>query len=333
MISEFLTWWGQQLLSLLPARASDRERDAVLVRPVGDDSLDVTVRRRGRDLAAGQFPLTESGAAALRRALGPHHPPITLRLPPGRLLEQPVTLPLAAERDPGQVLRYEMDRLTPFAAEELFWHWTLLRRDRERGQLHLRLLLVPRAAVSHLLDVLGQARATPVVLQGAAGAIPLTASRSGRWMRLASSALGVACLLLAVAATAIPFARQSLESRRIERSIAAARPLVDQVEALRRAAATTAAGIDVLAAERTRVGDSLALLATVTDALPDDTVLTDFTLRTRVLSLAGQSAAAARLIPALAAEPALRDPAFVAPVTRNEATSTEGFSLRAQAAP
>ena len=56
-------------------------------------------------------------------------------------------------------------------------------------------------------------------------------------------------------------------------------------------------------------------------------------VRGRVLTLAGQSAAAARLIPALTAAPTLRDPAFSAPITRNEATQAELFSIRAMVAP
>ena len=91
------------------------------------------------------------------------------------------------------------------------------------------------------------------------------------------------------------------------------------------------AGVDVLAAQRAKVGDPLAVLATLTDVLPDDTVLTDFSLRQRVVTISGQSGGAARLIPALAADPALRDPAFTAPVTRNETQHSDGFSIRAAA--
>jgi hypothetical protein len=48
--------------------------------------------------------------------------------------------------------------------------------------------------------------------------------------------------------------------------------------------------------------------------------------------MSGQSATAARLISALAADPAIRNPAFSAPVTRNETTHTDLFSIRAEAA-
>ncbi|HYZ64615.1 MAG TPA: PilN domain-containing protein, partial [Acetobacteraceae bacterium] len=66
--------------------------------------------------------------------------------------------------------------------------------------------------------------------------------------------------------------------------------------------------------------------------LPDDTYLYELSLRDRVLTVSGQSAAAARLIPLLAADPAVRNPAFAAPVTRNETTGAESFSIRAEIA-
>ena len=37
------------------------------------------------------------------------------------MLAKTVTLPLAAERELEQVLAFEMDRETPFKAEELYW--------------------------------------------------------------------------------------------------------------------------------------------------------------------------------------------------------------------
>ena len=139
--------------------------------------------------------------------------------------------------------------------------------------------------------------------------------------------------VLAVVAAGLPFVQQSAASRAVEARIAALRPAVDQADALRREIAQATGSNDVIAAERARVGDALGVVATVTAVLPDDTYLTDFQLQGRVLTLTGQSAAAARLIALLAAEPALRNPAFTAPVTRNEPGRAEGFAIRAEVAP
>ena len=47
-----------------------------------------------------------------------------------------MTLPLAAERDPERVLGYEMERLTPFGAEEVFWAFAVQLRDKAARAPH-----------------------------------------------------------------------------------------------------------------------------------------------------------------------------------------------------
>jgi general secretion pathway protein L len=64
--------------------------------------------------------------------------------------------------------------------------------------------------------------------------------------------------------------------------------------------------------------------------LPDDTYLTLLTITQRKLSISGRSASAARLIGALAANPALRNPTFAAPVVRDETNGGEMFSIRVE---
>ena len=146
-------------------------------------------------------------------------------------------------------------------------------------------------------------------------------------------AMAAVCAALALVAVGLPFVQQALAARRVEAQIKRLSPDVDKAQALRRKVASGAMGADVLANQRAATGNALAVLATVTDVLPDDTHLTELTLRGRVLTLTGQSAAAARLISALSAASILRDPTFIAPVTRNEMAKADQFSIRAGLAP
>ena len=63
--------------------------------------------------------------------------------------------------------------------------------------------------------------------------------------------------------------------------------------------------------------------------MPDDSYLSDLTLRQGVLTISGQSPGAAKLIPAISSDPAFSAPAFAAPVTRIEGQNTDLFSIRA----
>lgn len=295
----------------------------------------MTLRRGGRENLLGQFSAAGEGLAAAVRALRRLPRRVILQLGPDVLLERPVELPLAAERDIDRVIGFEMDRLTPFAADEVVWQAAVIRRDHAQKRLMLRLSLVPRRAIQPWLDVLARAGLAPgwLELPNADGSLSRIAvadhvtPRPSRVFRIAASL--VAALFLAVIIT--PFVTQYFARNTTERAIAALQPQVKRVEALRRQQ-TDASG-DVLAAERARIGNVIQVLATLTDILPDDAWLTEFTLHQGKLNIAGQSPAAARLIPALAAEPSLRNPAFAAPVTRAPDGRTDLFVIHADLAP
>ena len=340
MIELFLAWWAQHLLAWLPARlrGAGRQPDALIAEMLPEGGVSLLARRGGRETALGSFGPGAAGEAALQDTLGSRRGPLVLRPPPGVLLQRPVELPLAAERELGQVLRYEMDRLTPFALDEVHWGWAVERRDRIRGRVHVLLLVAPKAALAPVLAVLRRAGASPEALETAGAvphAIPLDPGRPGqeRWRRRVLAVAAAGCAVLAVVAVGLPFVQQSLAMGTVDRRIKALRPQVDQAQALRRRIASGAAGADVLATQRAATGDAMAVLATVTDVLPDDTYLAELTVHGRVLTFSGQSGAAARLISALSANPALRDPAFIAPVTRNETAKADQFSIRAELAP
>ncbi len=334
----FLGWWrgqlGDVLAALLPGRAAAADRFAVLdlVSPPGAVPATVEAALPGRPPA--RLTLTEAGLGQLRTLLGPAAR-VRLRLPPGLLLQRDVTLPIAAEAAPDQVLQYELDRLTPFRAEEVFWSYQILQRDRAHGRLQLRLTLAPRETLAPLLDMLRAAGVVPALLEAPAG----TAWRkvelggtAGRWQPVRRAALA-ACAALACAAVVVPFVRQSLALGDVQARIDALAPATAEAAALHRRMAAANAGGDVMQAARAHIADPLQALAAVTDALPDDTWLTDLTLHQRHLALDGRSAAAVRLIARLSAEPAIRNPAFTAPVTRADGGHGDIFAVGAEVAP
>ena len=332
MIGAFVAWWLQQMRDMQPARLRRGAAADALIAAAEPAGLALIRRRRGQEHRLGMLP-PDAGAPDLRRMLPRGAGGRVVLRSESLLLQRDVTLPLAAAAAIGRVLHYEMDRLTPFRGEDVVCDWVTLRRDPAQGQLHLRLWLLPLAALQPALEALARLRlaadrveaATPdghlrmLRFDGATSA-PRTAPR------LAAAA----CAGLAVLAVAFPFVRQSLTAAAVEARIAALRRPVAEAAALRRDGSV---GADLFAAERARLGDALAALAAVTDALPDDTFLTELALRQRRLRLGGQSLAAAALIPRLAADPHLRNPAFAAPVTRSDTGHADLFAIQAELAP
>ena len=340
-IGDFFTWWSDQLRALLPtglAGATTLDHDAVLL-TVGEtpDLVEVALRKRGQTSRLGRFTLDPAGLRLMKQACAlPGRPAATvLHLAADFLLEKQLTLPLAAERDLDRVLGFEMDRETPFAIDEVYWDATVLERDRRQGRLKVLLSLVPRAPLEDLIRTLGSADLAPTMLA------PVLADGTVRPIQLDHSAkrgsgravprLALATAVLALVAVALPFAKQALAFRSVEATIARLQPTVDQASQLRRQ--ITGGGGEAIAGERAKLPNPLKVLAAATQALPDDTHLTDFSLKNHRLSLIGQSAAAARLLGALAADPIFKNPAFAAPVTKLEANRQEIFSIATEVTP
>jgi general secretion pathway protein L len=351
MLKQILVWWSRQMRDLLLDHWLGRwgERSGALLvepaeadaGPVVYDGIKLHERRGGRQRLLGRFALDPGGLNALRPLLARRRSRrAMLLLPPEVLLERTVFLPLAAERDWATVMRYEMDRLTPFSASDVFWSGTVTSRDRAQGRLELRLSLVPRAGIDALLASLAQIGLRPDSMQARMpdGQVRLIGldradSRGNVWLRRAVFGGSVVCAALAVAAVVLPFVLQSLALQRDDMRIARLQPAVDQVEALRHAALERAARNAGIAARRQGSGDAVAVLAAVTEALPDDTFLQELSLDHGRLSLAGQSGEAARLIAVLTSNGRIRNPVFSAPVTRNEMVHADLFSIRAEINP
>ncbi|MBV9828727.1 MAG: PilN domain-containing protein [Alphaproteobacteria bacterium] len=336
MIAAFLTWWMSQLAELLPAglRASSQRRaDAILVRPAGGGdtgTLRFSLRRQGEerelvecradDPALKAFPETREFGAILRLA-------------PTEILTKELSLPLAAQADLSQVLAFEMDRETPFTAEEVYWTYHIASTDRQRGLMHVALWLVPKSHLAPLLDQLAGVGIVPrwAELEGVGANVILLPLGNER-PRLGNSGrlikpLAIACACLAFAACVTPLIKQSVQlgqvSRELETSKAAmstAEPLRHEIDGYTR----NAGAMDDMAQATARPLDVLAML---TRLLPDDTYLTDIEIRQRKVTLSGRSASAAKLIGLIAADARFRNPTFAAPVTRLAAQRVEVFTI------
>jgi general secretion pathway protein L len=344
MVREFFSWWLAELADLLPERWRKRAGnvDAIILAPATPlseplESVIVTERRNGRETMIGRSALAGSGLIDLRSA----GKQVVLRLADGDVLSKTLALPLAAERQLDQALTFEMDRETPFSPEELFWSYRILRRDRSAGKLWVRLQLLPRSKLAHLLETLDRFGLKPDRAEFGEGAdpnsyLPLDPD-DGRAHRAAGRSLlwaaAACCIVLALAAAVIPFIRQEIELTALDRQIAADQIAAAEAQTLRQQIEQFSANADLVESERAKGGRPLAILAALTRMLPEDTYLTELVQQQRKVTISGRSAAASRLIALLAAGDQLRNPTFTAPVTRIEASHSEVFTISAEVAP
>lgn len=343
MLTNLFVWWKEQMRDLVPASLRSalgrgwRPEFVATAETPNPTKVALSLSSRGGESVLGNYELNSAGLRdAVTRVPRARRIATVLRVPADLLLEHDIVLPLSTEPDLQRVVAYEMDRLTPFRAEDVLWTCLTSKRDTARNRLHLRLTLVPRKRVEPVLAALREAGLAPARIEtgGTAEArrvVPIAQDRPARaWLgpRAEAAALGT-CGALAIAAIALPFVQQSIALSRLDARIETVKPEVAVVEKLRKQIAGIAATGDVIVAARNQVGSPLQSLALLTDVLPDDTYVTSLGLRQRKLSISGRSVSAAKLIGAMTAHPQIHGPAFVAPVIRDETNGGQMFSIRA----
>jgi len=100
-------------------------------------------------------------------------------IPAERVLTRTLSLPAAAEDNLRQVLSFEMDRQTPFKADQIYFDSRVLGRDASGRNLQVELVLLPRAQLDQEIGALPTGSVLDAV--DSWRTIPGTVSSTTRW--------------------------------------------------------------------------------------------------------------------------------------------------------
>ena len=349
LIARFFGWWfGELAACVAPLKRLFRGRPSVLaVRWDGDV---VVLRLRGRQGARelGRVPFAEDDPAASRAAvaralkgvaLGGVE--VALELPAERVLQRTIDLPLAAGENLREVLGFEMDRHTPFRAEDVAFDYHVVATDRAAQRLLVDLAVAPRALVDGSLRQAAELgiAADRVGVAGADDAKPfdlLAADRRagrGRGTRRLTLALAAGAAALLAAAVLLPLQRQQAVLAAYEARLADSRNAAAEAETLKRRLADSLGRNEFLASRRRTTPLVEALLNELTLRLADDTWLVQLRLVGKELTIAGYAPTASALIPVLEDSDYFADVRFNSPVMTDARLSRERFNLAAKITP
>lgn len=336
----FLAWWRVALAAWLPVRARrvlGLDRGRLLLQPEADG---VELRlQQGADVHdLGHVPLLGEDDP-LARVLTPRIAdlPRWLLLPAGHALRRPLLLPAAAADRLRDVVGFEIDRQTPFAADAVVFDARVLGR---RGpQIEAELIAVPRARVEPLTAALGPLAGTLAGIDVAGpDGVPLGVNvldpvqrrtrrdplRGWNW------ALAAFAVLALAAAGA-----QLLDNRE-----AAALTLEAQIASKARAAQAAAAeraellalieGQKFLDRARTERPSTLAVIDELTRRLPDDTHLEKLAIEDSQILLIGLSSEPSGLVARLQGSPLWKSPALTGALMPDPVSRKQRFTLVAE---
>lgn len=347
----FWRWWTGELAALVPSwlrQPGVSVADALLIEITPQAVIlqrwvEGELTEQGRiDRGSGDLDTQGIAFKGLFSRLHKRDEPVALWLTGAQYLAKQVELPLAAARNLRQVLGFEMDRHTPFKAEQVYFDFRVLRADNQGSRLAVKLVAVPRSEIDSLLNLLARWGATVTAVYAAGMASPesdsmnlMPAERSpvqpqiGRLRRI-NPGVVLLILLLAVVALAIPVWKK-------REAVLALLPIVDRAkqqamntDVLRREQERLAAEYNFMLHKKQSTPSLVELLDELSRLLPDDTWVQQFSIKGNELQIQGETGSSSRLIALFESTRLLRDANFRSPLTKGDLPNSERYHLAVQ---
>lgn len=349
-LPRFLSWWGRELVACLPQRWRDvlaEGREDLLLHTDGGE---IVVRRETAHgvAALGTIALdqdAETQRAEFGRLRGSIDEPMLRQfycISPARTLRRTLSLPAAAEDNLRQVLAFEMDRQTPFKADQVYFDYRVLGRDASGRQLHVDLVVMPRAQLdaelaplAHLGTELDGVDCWQDAANGSRIGINLLPTERRARRRNVRLRMNLALVAIALVLAAGVMAR-TVTNR--EHALAAMTSEVEtsqqeakQVAALRKTLEETIDSANFLAQRKRTAIPMVLLLQDLTERLPDGTYLERLNVNEDGrIELQGLSDKAESLIAELQKSKVVSNPSFQGVIQPDPRIKKDRFNLIAQ---
>lgn len=352
-LAAFFRWWAEGLGDLVPrpVKAALQHPDEPLIVEIDGMTCRLGFRTRENGGLAVQRTCSladaDSSDRSAARAWVVRHRRrarrAILRLPHAHCLVRVISLPLAAEENLRQVLAFEMDRHTPYAASDVYFGFDVLERAEAPNRLFIRLIVSERGAIDDALRHAAALGLRPVLAempdtdsgQGVLHTVALDEAEGDAEARrrgFTPALLGALVLMLGTAAVLLPLWQRHMALERIERLTRAAHAEAAKTAQARAQLATERKTAVFLAERRRATPLTIALIDELTRLVPDDAHLLSLQLDKGKLTIRGEAKSATKLIGVLAEARYFRNPAFSAPVQTNPQDGLERFTLEAEVA-
>jgi general secretion pathway protein L len=257
-------------------------------------------------------------------------------------------MPLAAEEALRDAVGFELDRLTPFAAEQALFDFRVTGRDAAAQRLTLELAVCARAPVAARLAELREmgAMVLGVGVSGDLGraSAPLNLlppeerdrPAISRSVLLARALAGLAAVL-ALVALAFPLLQKREAVIGLQPRLERAKAGADVAERLSKEIEKLASEHNFLLAKKQGQYPAVTLLEDLSRLLPDATWVQQLDVkagnRVRELQISGETGSSSQLIEVLEKSGSLANASFKSPLTKGVTPGTERFLVSAEVKP
>ncbi len=345
-LRSFFAWWLAEFVGLVPdavVRGLGLAVDVLAIR-CENDRVILEYRPRGRSgnpvpAALDEFQSGRLPAAADRLLSGveARDVRVELDLDESLVLTRSLRLPRTAEHELAGVLSFEIERHTPYRADEVVFVHAVDAEASDNETMAIDLTIVPRQTVDGFVQCLQRYGLTLDVIRtagsGNAAGRPTHAISGNalgiphRRMGLRVPVLAAAAVIFGVVAIASPLLSLQAEGQELRASIATGRDHAATTLALREDVEQTQKAARQLALIRSASPPLIRILDTLSELLPDGTWLRNFSKVEDKVLIEGLTDSSARLVDLLDASPLFESVTYVAPVTRERGGRVERFSF------
>ncbi len=346
---QFWRWWQDQLLKSVPQGLRNwfTHRTHILVALPTEETVKFWHWEAHRGTGNTITPLeseSQNGQLAsalhyLRGLQSDSEVSLTLLLLPGQYLRKTISLPLAAEENLRQVISFELDRQTPFSADQVYFSSRVLERLPASRQLKVEIILTPREFLDTRLARLHQANLQPHQVDAALleGQLPIPFGVDllpprwrpieSRWHQLLDWTLVGSLALLVGLGLALPILTQYRILNALENQVAQVRRAAQTTNALKQQVTALEQVARFGLTRKQSTPPMIQVMEDLAQRLPQDTWLTGFSYRNGELRIDGSSPGASKLIEILESSPFLQNTHFVSPITQDHHTGLERFQI------
>ena len=348
LVSVFL-WWWRTLGAIFPCawiNNLQQQKPRLLFSLIDDKLLCIHHRNGASQDKLIELSFTEDSVNSYDWQLLLSSPELTniprfLVLQADKVLIQTIDLPLEAENNLHEFFAYDMDRLTPVTANEVYYDFYIKHRDKVKGKITVVLFVISR----DILDgILGKLKDTHLSFHGvdivtgnnqdnlstqSINLLPLTSRERilhpRLWTNITLTLLAL-CFLVSAQLFSLHLKQERLTAGE-EKTSQLQRSTADIIELKKKVEEAEQASYFVM--EQRLSNQSITqVLYRLTQVLPDNTYLRQLQAKNNQIELDGLSTSAASLVPLLEKSPWFYNTTLKASITKDRNTDKERYKIK-----
>ncbi|MDD5271271.1 MAG: PilN domain-containing protein [Methylovulum sp.] len=342
----FLRWWRRELMLLVPEKTRQLliDQHGWLVVSPEQGYLNISYALAGDSVFVATVARNEAGAAQFKalqdsnEKLGKARVVLRLSGPDG--LHRELVLPAAVKENLQQVVAYELDKYTPFKAEQVYFAVKPLGVQNEPGYIKAMLVLTTQELLDGLYEDLKAMGLSPLLadyegfandLDDDYGAYNLLPERfrqkTANTPRLIYSVLSALAGLLLLTVLVLPVALQYQTVTALAEKVKVIEKDAKKIKVLQQEVDSVINETQKLLDEKRSRPMMVVMLNELSRLIKDDTWLAYLQYADGHLQIQGESPAASTLIGVLEASDLFNNARFASPVTQNTVSKLERFQI------